>query len=489
MHATNGVMMQYFHWYSPDDGSLWREVAHNARQLARLGITSLWLPPAYKGSGGGRDVGYGTYDLFDLGEFDQQGSVRTKYGTKDELLRACQAARDAGIRIYADAVFNHKMGGDGEEEVLATPFHPDDRTTPAGEPQPIRAWTHFTFPGRAGAHSTMAWHWHHFTAVEQDVGEGTRVWLFDGKQFDSNVDSERGNYDYLMGCDIDVNHPEVRGELAHWGEWFINTTGVDGFRFDAAKHVDATFFRDWIHEVSARTAKPLFAVAEYWSYDLESLRQFIHVTERCVSLFDAPLHHQFHVASTAGAEYDLRRIFDGTLVQADPMLAVTLVENHDSQPLQALESVVEAWFKPLAYALILLRRDGYPCVFHADYFGAEYRDTGDDGGEYDITLAPHKFLVDRFLHARQHFAYGDQHDWFDEPTCIGWTRTGDDDHPGGMAVVLSNAGDAVRQMRTGVPDRAYVDITGHIDATVTTDADGCADFPVLAGSVSVWIPR
>jgi hypothetical protein len=44
--------------------------------------------------------------------------------------------------------------------------------------------------------------------------------------------------------------------------------------------------------------------------------------------------------------------------------------NHDTQPLQALESVVEPWFKPLAYAFILLRREGYPCLFLPDYEGA-----------------------------------------------------------------------------------------------------------------------
>jgi alpha-amylase len=59
-----------------------------------------------------------------------------------------------------------------------------------------------------------------------------------------------------------------------------------------------------------------------------------------------------------------------------PLLAVTLVENHDTQPLQALESIVEAWFKPLAYAMILLRAQGYPCIFYADYYGAHYTDRG-----------------------------------------------------------------------------------------------------------------
>ena len=53
-------------------------------------------------------------------------------------------------------------------------------------------------------------------------------------------------------------------------------------------------------------------------------------------------------------------------------------------PLQALESVVEPWFKPLAYAFILLRREGYPCLFLPDYEGARYRDRGRDGQQHDV---------------------------------------------------------------------------------------------------------
>lgn len=60
----------------------------------------------------------------------------------------------------------------------------------------------------------------------------------------------------------------------------------------------------------------------------------------------------------------MTQIFTGTLVEADPFHAVTLVANHDTQPLQALEAPVEPWFKPLAYALILLRENGVPSVFY-----------------------------------------------------------------------------------------------------------------------------
>lgn len=43
---------------------------------------------------------------WDLGEFDQKGTVATKWGTKDELLKAIATARAHGIDVLIDAVLN-----------------------------------------------------------------------------------------------------------------------------------------------------------------------------------------------------------------------------------------------------------------------------------------------------------------------------------------------------------------------------------------------
>ena len=491
MSETNGVMMQYFHWYLPPDGQLWKQFAEAADALAKVGVTSVWLPPAYKGADGSYDAGYAVYDLFDLGEFDQKGSVRTKYGTKEEYLHAIKVAQKAGIRVYADAVFNHKLGADEEEEVEATPLSMDDRNAPIGEYQTIKAWTHFTFPGRDGKYSSMKWHWWHFDAIDYNAYNDSEnaVYLLKGKEFDRNVDLENGNFDYLMGCDLDMSHPEVVGELKYWGEWYIDTTGVEGFRFDAVKHVSADFFREWLDHVSHYAERDIFGVGEYWSYDVEALHSFVETTNGKVALFDAPLHYNFHVASQSGNGYDMRQIFDNTLVQQQPTLAVTLVENHDSQPLQSLESVVEAWFKPRAYALILLRREGYPCLFYADYYGAHYTDHGNDGEEHEIWLDSFQEILDQMLSARQTYAYGEQYDYFDHPNTIGWTRLGDEDHPGGLAVLLSNGDEGTKLMEVGQPNATFVDITGHITESVITNDDGWGDFRCNAGSVSVWVPK
>ena len=493
MVEYNGAMMQCFHWYTPADGKLWTELAENARALAVAGITAVWLPPACKGTGGKDDVGYGVYDLFDLGEFDQKGSVRTRYGTREEYLASIKALHDVNVQVYADIVFNHKLGADHTEVFNARPYNAKNRHEPIGEMQTIKAWTHFTFPGRNGMYSELQWHWWHFNAVDfnalDDHDTDNTIYLFEGKQFDDTVDLEKGNFDYLLGCNLDMNNPDVQNELFYWGEWLIETTGVDGFRFDAVKHVKSGFFMDWLNHVQNHSGRDLFAVGEYWSGESAALDHFLEATNGSMMLFDVALHYNFATASKQGSNYDLRTIFDGTLVSEQPDLAVTLVSNHDTQPLQSLESVVEAWFKPLAYAFILLRKGGYPCVFAPDYYGAHYKDVGKDGNEHEIWMPSHQWLIDRFLSARQNHAYGDQYDYFDHFNCVGWTRIGNEKHPGGMAIILSNAEDGSNYMETASPDTTYIDLTEHVSEPVITNGEGWGEFRCKAESISVWVPK
>ena len=95
----NGVMLQAFEWNTYGEGRFFKEITKNAHALREAGITAVWLPPVTKGTSD-MDVGYGPYDLYDLGEFNQKGSVRTKYGTKAALRQAVQAAHAAGTNIH-----------------------------------------------------------------------------------------------------------------------------------------------------------------------------------------------------------------------------------------------------------------------------------------------------------------------------------------------------------------------------------------------------
>ena len=226
--GMNGTMMQYFQWDLPADASLWKALAEDAAKLKTAGVTAVWLPPAYKGAQGKEDVGYGVYDLYDLGEFNQKGSVPTKYGTKAEYLAAIKALHDKKIQVYADIVLNHRIGADEVEQVSAEEFNANSRNQMVGDSKTIGAWTKFTFPGRKGKYSDFTWNWTHFDGIDWDQDRAVKsIFKFAGKDWDKEVDSELGNYDYLMGADLDFNNPEVTEELTRWGKWYTEQTGID----------------------------------------------------------------------------------------------------------------------------------------------------------------------------------------------------------------------------------------------------------------------
>lgn len=474
------MLFQFFHWYSPNDGSLWRSVSERAAELAASGITALWLPPAYKGAAGADDTGYGVYDLYDLGEFDQKGTVRTKYGTCAEYLESIRCAQKAGLHVYADIVLNHRQGADETEEVEAVEVDLNDRNRTTSPSYRMHAWTKFTFPGRGVKYSDFEWNASCFTSTDcnADAPGEPKLYLLNGKTFSGDVSTEFGNFDYLLGCDVDVYNAAVREELFHWARWYVDVTRVDGFRCDAVKHIPSSFYRDFFHHLRTHFGKrELLGVGEYWSGDLGVLEKYLADTEGVMKLFDVPLHFKFMDAARLGRDFDLRTIFDRTLVQENPLAAVTFVDSHDTQPNQSLESWVADWFKPLAYALILLRAEGYPCVFFADYYGA-------DLGEHSLTS--HRFLIDVFLDARRRYQWGDQHDSFDDPRCIAWVRTGNAEHPGSLVVVMSSADASAKRVQSYAANAQFKDLTGHIDGQIQTDAEGWADFSCPAGSLSVW---
>lgn len=478
MPALNGTILQAFHWDTAADGTQWNEIAARSAELAAAGFTALWLPPPCKAQAGAADVGYGSYDLFDLGEFDQKGTVRTKYGTRAQLEAAATAARAAGLQVYVDAVFNHKGGADATERVTATPVSNDNRNQEIGPAREIECWTVFTFPGRGSTHSAFQWSAAHFDAVDYDQRTGDRsIFRLSNKHFETPVDPERGNFDYLMFADIDMSVPEARSELVAWGNWIIRTLGVDGFRFDAAKHIWFPFYIEWMDRVRAdNPGRSVFAVGEYFTGNVATLRWFVEQTGRRLSLYDFPLHFNLRDLARGSSNIDMRRVFDGTLVSQDPVLAVTFIDNHDTWQASQQDEAIQEWFRPHAYALILLREGGYPCVFWPDFFGG--------GGR--ASLRP---TLEGLLAARRDHAYGPQTDHFDDGNVIGWTRGGDADHPRGLAVVMSRGGGGTRRMSVGGPNAVFRDVTGAIGGTITTGTDGAADFRCNDRSVSVWVQQ
>ncbi|NMD37806.1 MAG: alpha-amylase [Christensenellaceae bacterium] len=477
-------MMQYFEWYLPNDGKHWKRLQQDARHLKNLGVGGVWLPPFCKATGT-NDVGYGIYDLYDLGEFRQKGSIRTKYGTKKELKKAISKLHFFGIQAYGDIILNHKAGADETETFKVVKVDEENRNIEQSDAFDIEGWTKFTFPGRKNKYSDFKWNFQHFTGVNFDnrTGESAifRI-LGEDKGFSPNVSDDMGNYDYLMFADVDYRNKEVINETLKWGTWIIKELNLDGMRLDAIKHIDHKFMESFITHVRLSSKKPLYIVGEYWSPDDSTLDQYLKDTDGLLALFDVSLHYRFVEASHAGRDYDLTTIFDNTLLSRHIFNCSTFVDNHDSQPGQALESWVEDWFKPLAYALILLRQDGYPCIFYGDYYGI--------GGENPIPGK--KEMLDILLEARLRYAYGEQIDYFDHANTIAWIRLGDDKHKNsGLVCIMSNGddGNKLLNLTEKFANTTWYDITKNIEHDVVLDEDGNGEFTCKGGSLSVYIKK
>ena len=319
-----------------------------------------------------------------------------------------------------------------------------------------------------------------FTGTDWDEisKDNSKIYRFIGKNWDPDTDPERGNFDYLMGMNVDMDNPEVSAELKRWLKWYLRETKVDALRLDAVKHISFPFYRELLSDIRKETHKKYPAVGEYWSGDLERLLYYLDSVDNEMSLFDVALHYNFFNAAQSGTEYDMRQILSKSLVAERPENAVTFVDNHDTQLGQSLQSFVDDWFKPLAYAVILLRKDGLPCVFYADYYG---------NPSHNRPLVPN---LGKLIKLRHSYAYGEQEDFFDDGNIIGWVRKGNLDHPNsGIAVVLSNAEAGNKRMQMGAEFAGlpFYDALAYFTDPVIVDADGYGLFPVGERSVSVWV--
>lgn len=111
LHAQD-LLMQGWYWDYPKtaNGHNWAQtLTSQAQDVKSLGVTQLWLPPLSRASFGSGSNGYDPKDLYDLGEY---GGGATGFGTRADLDNLIAAYN--GVSIVADVVYNHRDGGEAE---------------------------------------------------------------------------------------------------------------------------------------------------------------------------------------------------------------------------------------------------------------------------------------------------------------------------------------------------------------------------------------
>ena len=152
------------------------------------------------------------------------------------------------------------------------------------------------------------------------------------------------------------------------------------------------------------------------------------------------------------------------------------------------ESRIEDDFLPVAYAVILLNKQaGYPCVFWGDLHGVD--------GPSARKPSEYSKVISKLLMMRKLYAYGPQNDYFDDPSCVGFSRTGNQSHSNGagVAVLISkNNNKQTMRMNTGCSHASerWTEALGDTGAEVFIDKNGYGVFPISAtrgsGKVAAW---
>lgn len=290
--AEGTVYIQYFE-------TSWSEVRARLPEVIATGYGVVWLPPPNKGCEGTADVGYAVYDRFDLGDKDQRGTVPTRYGTKDELLKLTGEIHRLGGRVIFDVVMNHNGNPSRIENPFVTLTPVSIQDFPHTRPLDFHLLPGRTFDGGssfevqipAAAGGGTKW------VKPQTDGWNPEAWVaavpmpsgvsvpgfthlvrtpwsdystpfidqtyallglldFANEQYPQSPNDGKNDANGLP-LPVFVRQPscpecyadgkpvaeDIRQYLHRWIRWLGKTTDADGFRLDAIKHVQTSFFK------------------------------------------------------------------------------------------------------------------------------------------------------------------------------------------------------------------------------------------------------
>ena len=201
----------------------------------------------------------------------------------------------------------------------------EDRRKEISQEHEVDVWTKFDFPGRGAKYSPKQYSWRDFSGTDYDAASHTNaIYKLTGPNkpgWAPDVDSELGNYDYLMFSNLDYSQPAVRQDVLNWGSWITNELNLSGFRLDAMKHYSQDFQKEFVKHMDSQFGRDFFFVGEYWKWDSYALSGIIGKFKGRISLYDVQLVYNFSDLSQ-DKQIDLRRVFDGALVQLHPQRAV-----------------------------------------------------------------------------------------------------------------------------------------------------------------------
>lgn len=385
----------------------------NLNHIKDLGYTYIQISPPQKSHDG--NEWFFRYQPIDYTK------IEGPLGSENDLKEMISAAHNLNIKLIADVVLNHMADEDPFVSTLKYPrFSSQD--------------------------------FHPKTCINFSVIRG---WL--GKNCDLP--------------DLATESTYVRQEAKNYLKK-LSDLGFDGFRFDAAKHIEPDFF------TTLRSAVPSskFFYGENIPQNSQNSNEFAEYTDPGnFSIEDFFLTRT--MIDAFNREGDLRSLADVNLVgkrRALPgVVAVTFARNHDT----AKHTIDGFSFSDLrdallADAFILARSEGFPLIYGGDFRQPESREPGDSSfndAEQPMVVAGVRFH-EKMMGKPQFFVNGNQiAPGADNPNTL-FVRRGAE----GLAII-NKAGDffdvAAAKM-PGMDVGCYRELNHNFDVSINRGGDG-----------------
>ena len=259
-------------------GGDWKGIQKKLDYIKDLGVTAIWISPPSKNellSRDGQESGYHGYFTHDYNEADPH------YGTKQELIDLVSAAHKKGLKVILDVVPNHTADYfDGAKQNYSS--ESNQPAAPFNNPE----W------------------YHHY-----------------GDITDWNDEYQVQNYDLGGLDDIDQSNPEARKAIEEAYFHWVNDTGADGVRVDAARSLP----KDFIKEFEDKLGVPSFG--EVFVGDVDYVSSFSNSEW---GVLDFPLFFQAREAFAHDASFkNVKKILDQDFKYRNVNHLVNFMDNHD----------------------------------------------------------------------------------------------------------------------------------------------------------------
>ena len=368
-----------------------------------LGATAIWVGPIFKnkpvqGAPGQESAGYHGYWIEDFTRVDPH------FGTNEDFKALVDAAHARGLKVYMDIVVNHTADVIQYRECV-------------GQPCPYRSRADFPYQRRGGVNGApinpgftgdgvgtaanfakLTDPTYAYTPFVPASEAHVKVpdWLNDPIYYHNRGETTYQGESATMGDfggldDVMTENPRViAGFIDIYGDW-IDRFGIDGFRIDTARHVDAAFWRAFNPAMLARAKAhgiPNFHIfGEVSGHEYNEAQQ---ATYTHIAAFPAVLDFAFHDTMVGVLTGRTGTDHLDALFAADPLYAggapgdagagarnqVTWISNHDDGRFaQAIRAALpqasdeELMARVLLGHAMLLSLRGVPAVYSGDEQG------------------------------------------------------------------------------------------------------------------------